>query len=169
VEIGRRRGYLFSNKSDGVVMVTRQTGGSLKMPGRSGLAALAAAALLVMSTAAVGAQPIPQPRPAAPSPFPPPVASPSPEVAAWAKAVVARLGRFKFYPPQARGASGVVTVRVTVDRQGDVLGSRIVKSSRSAALDAAALDIFRRASPLPAPPAGANITFTVPITYARRG
>jgi periplasmic protein TonB len=167
VEIGPLRAYFFFNKCDGVVMVTRQTGGNLKMRDSSGLAALAAAALLVMSTAAVDAQQIPQLQAAAPTS--PPVAAPSQEVAAWAKAVVVQLGRFKFYPPQARGVSGVVTVRVTVDRQGNVVSSRVVKSSTSAALDAAALDIFKRASPLPAPPVGANITFTVPITYAWRG
>ncbi len=138
------------------------------MRGSSELAALATAALLVMSTAAASAQQIPQPRSAVPAPSTPPIASPSQELAAWATAVAIQLSRFKFYPPQARGVSGVATVRVTIDRQGNVLSSRIVKSSTSAALDAAALEMFRRASPLPAPPAGANITFTVPITYAWR-
>ncbi len=144
-------------------MLTRRASNNLKLRCSSALPALAAAALLIMSTAAVGAQQMPQP--AAPLP----IGSRSQEVAAWTKAVVVQLGHFKFYPPQARGVSGVVTVRVTVDRQGNVVSIRVVKSSTSAALDAAALEIFKRASPLPAPPVGANITFTVPITYAWRG
>ena len=48
---------------------------------------------------------------------------------------------------------------------------RIVKSSGSALLDAAALDLIKRAAPLPPPPAeiaDSELSFVVPIRFAAR-
>ena len=47
----------------------------------------------------------------------------------------------------------VIVVELTVDRQGKVTNSKIMRSPRIGALDIAALRSLRVASPLPAPPA----------------
>jgi len=142
-----------------------------------------ATALMVWSVAAVLAQQPPGSAPAEPatppSASPPPEAAPaapaqpklSPAMASWDKALVARVGRFQRYPAQAHGAEGVVTLGFSIDRQGHVVSSRIVKSSGSAVLDADALTLIKRAAPLPAPPADiadVNLSFVVPIRYGAR-
>jgi TonB family protein len=72
---------------------------------------------------------------------PPAATAPSP--------LVARLVRLQRYPPKARGVQGVVSLAFTIDRHGNVVSSRIVKSSGSTVLDAEALDLLTRAVPLP--------------------
>jgi len=55
-----------------------------------------------------------------------------------------------------------------VDRSGGVHNARIIRSSGSSALDAAALSLAERAAPLPPPPpevSGTQIPITVPIRY----
>ena len=57
----------------------------------------------------------------------------------------------------------------SIDRHGDLVSSRIVKSSGSALLDAEALDLIKRAAPLPPPPAeiaDSELSFVVPIRFA---
>ena len=79
--------------------------------------------------------------------------------------------RLQRYPPQARGVQGVVSLAFTIDRHGKVVSSRIVKSSGSAVLDAEALDLIKRAAPLPPPPADiadSELSFVVPIRFAAR-
>jgi TonB family protein len=44
---------------------------------------------------------------------------------------------------------GVVNLAFTIDRQGKVVSGKIVKSSGSTALDDEALDMIKRAAPLP--------------------
>ena len=93
---------------------------------------------------------------------PPAAAAPSPSAsaavaraqAAWEKALVSHLNRFKRYPDQARARSnqGDVAVQFTIDRLGSLVASRVVRSSGSSALDEEALAVLQRASPLPAPP-----------------
>jgi protein TonB len=46
----------------------------------------------------------------------------------------------------------VTVVRFRVDRSGQVIASEVVKSSGSEVLDQEALELLKRASPLPAPP-----------------
>jgi protein TonB len=108
-----------------------------------------------------------------PVPFdtaPPPVdgrtasvsAAPSPGITAsaaqayetWTNSLFSYLNRYKRYPPRAlkQGVHGEVKVQFTVDRTGRVLDSQIVSSSGSPDLDAEALAILQRASPLPLPP-----------------
>jgi periplasmic protein TonB len=123
-------------------------------------------ALLV--TAAVAQQNAPQPQ-QAPTTTPAP-ASPElvPATASWHQAVVARLARFQRYPAQAKGATGVVNLSFSIDRQGHVLNSRVIKSSGSAVLDTEGLSLLKRAAPLPPPPAGvpdSDLTFVVPIRF----
>jgi protein TonB len=90
--------------------------------------------------------------------------------AAWKRQVVGLLERHKRYPrtAQARGEEGTVHLAFSLDRQGRVTASRILRSSGSAVLDNEALQMVRRAQPFPRPPAdmtGAQINLTVPITY----
>ena len=88
--------------------------------------------------------------PAATAPSPP--ASLSSATASWQQSLMARFASLQRYPPKARGVQGVVSLAFTIDRHGNVTSSRIVKSSGSALLDAEALDLIKRAAPLPAPP-----------------
>ncbi|MGD0026420.1 MAG: TonB family protein [Xanthobacteraceae bacterium] len=138
--------------------------------------AASAAGIIALSVVAVLAQQTPPPQPAPPpaaaapaSPSPAPPAAPSPAIASWQQSLVAHLARFERYPAQARGAQGVVTVAFRIDRQGNVVSSRIAKTSGSAVLDADALAMIKRAAPLPPPPAGIvddDLSIVVPIRYA---
>ena len=91
----------------------------------------------------------------------------------WKSALVSQLERYKRYPSeaQARGEYGVAQLAFSVDRSGGVHNARIVRSSGSAALDSATLDLVARAQPLPQPPPeihGAQIPIVVPIRYSVR-
>jgi protein TonB len=89
-------------------------------------------------------------------------------VASWRGTLVAHLNRFKRFPPG--GSTGVATVAFTIDRAGRVVGASLVGSSGDAALDAEAVSMVRRASPVPAPPAGVgggSISLTVPVRFNR--
>ena len=147
---------------------------------RTAIGVVSAVAMIALSVVAVLAQQPPPPQqqapamPSAPAAAPPPAASPSPQspspaIASWQQSLVAHLARFQRYPPQARGAQGVVTVAFRIDRQGNVVSSRIAKSSGSAVLDADALAMIKRAAPLPPPPAGIaddDLSIVVPIRYS---
>jgi periplasmic protein TonB len=92
----------------------------------------------------------------------------APAIASWQQAVVARLAHFQRYPAQAKGATGVVNLGFSIDRQGHVLNSRVIKSSGSTVLDTEALSLLTRAAPLPPPPAAvpdSDLTFVVPIRF----
>ncbi len=139
---------------------------------RTTLAALALSALFGFEASAPQG-PQPQPEPAPPTGVAPsaPPASESAAAANWQKSLVARLARLQQYPPQARGVQGVVSLAFSIDRHGNLVSSRIVKSSGSALLDAAALDLIKRAAPLPPPPAeiaDSELSFVVPIRFAAR-
>ncbi|WP_245624710.1 energy transducer TonB [Marinomonas fungiae] len=66
--------------------------------------------------------------------------------------LAAKLAQNKRYPRQSRrrGEEGVVTIRFTAHASGDASNVRVVKSSGSERLDAAAVDMVHRAQPLPA-------------------
>ena len=101
------------------------------------------------------------------APAPPSLKS-SPAIARWQQAIVAHLARFQRYPAQAKGATGVVSLSFSIDRQGHALNSKIIKSSGSAVLDAEALSLLTRAAPLPPPPAAVpdtDLTFVLPIRF----
>lgn len=88
--------------------------------------------------------------------------------ATWRSSLVAHLNRYKRFPAGAV-AAGTVTVAFTINRSGAVVGARLVASSGDSALDAEAVSLPRRASPVPAPPAnmGGAITLAVPIRFSR--
>jgi periplasmic protein TonB len=107
-------------------------------------------------------------RPAAPAPGQ--IERPtSAAVLTWQRSMVMQLERHKRYPLQARGEQGVAIVSFTIDRQGHLLSSRILRSAGSAILDAAALAMLSSAEPFPAPPLGIAdelLAITVPIRYS---
>lgn len=85
--------------------------------------------------------------------------------------LMAWLARRKDYPAEARQArqQGVVIVRFTIDRAGNVSAEAVKRSSGYAALDAATLALLRRASPVPALPAAMkrdSLTVALPIEYS---
>jgi len=140
--------------------------------GRTLLQQVTAMISALFVTAAVAQQTAPQPEQApttTPSPASPKLA---PAIASWQQAVVARLARFQRYPAQAKGATGVANLSFSIDRQGHVLNSQIIKSSGSAVLDAEALSLMTRAAPLPPPPAAVpdtDLTFVLPIRFEGSG
>ena len=83
--------------------------------------------------------------------------------------VFGHLQRFKRYPPAARGAFGKVLLWFELNRAGEVIRSRIEKSSGNAVLDEEALNLLRRASPFPRFPAakpGNQDSYTAPVNFA---
>lgn len=131
---------------------------------------------------AIAALPPPQevkPEPPKPKPQPPVPMTTAPQrqrtasvtvVNSWHSRIVGLIERNKAYPPaaQARGETGVVQLAFSIDRQGRVLASQVVRSSGHAALDQETLATVRRAQPFPPPPAdlpGAKFDFTVPVRF----
>ena len=70
---------------------------------------------------------------------------------AWMRAVTERVRRFFYYPDAALAGriTGVVTMHFSVRRDGRMERLEIGKSSGDPALDKAAIDIVRKAQPLP--------------------
>ena len=87
----------------------------------------------------------------------------------WMTQLNAALMRNKRYPVSARsrGEEGVAQVFFSLDRQGRLLESRLVRSSGSASLDEEALAMLRRAQPFPPPPPDWDglMNFSVPIRF----
>ncbi|WP_322515820.1 TonB family protein [Rhodopseudomonas palustris] len=87
--------------------------------------------------------------------------------------LAAHLARFKQYPSssKAAGETGTAMLKFTVGRHGEVLGSRLARSSGHTALDAETLAMIRRAQPLPSfPPemTQPSASFTVPVNFSLR-
>jgi protein TonB len=70
---------------------------------------------------------------------------------AWARAVTARVRRFFYFPQNARdrNVTGMVVVRMTVQRNGMLEALDIGTSSGDISLDEAALNIMKKSQPLP--------------------
>ena len=91
----------------------------------------------------------------------------------WRRDVAVYLNKFKRYPLHAREAraSGVVNVSFAMDRTGRVLRAEVVRGSGFDILDAAAIELVNKASPLPAPPetkTGDTIELIVPVKFRWR-
>jgi protein TonB len=106
-----------------------------------------------------------------------PVASSAPSPAAsgalvadYQRAVVARISAVKRYPDAARerAPQGVAVVSFSIGASGQVGDVAIARSAGDAMLDAEALATVRRASPFPAPPAGAPRAFSAPLSFKVR-
>lgn len=81
------------------------------------------------------------------------------------------LNQHKKYPVAAKKEKqqGTVTVTFTIDRNGRLLASRVEKSSGNGVLDNAALELLRRASPMPRIPdtmPQAQLVVTLPVEYS---
>lgn len=69
---------------------------------------------------------------------------------------------------QRRGEIGLVALRLTLTHTGRLIGAKIVKSSGIGALDKEALEVVKRAQPLPIPPAsmvGDPIALVIPMKF----
>jgi periplasmic protein TonB len=123
---------------------------------------------------------IPPPPVAAPSVPDAPLAPPAPAFdptgdaqKAFVARLFAHLNRFKQYPQGARlrHEQGVVGLRFTMDRQGRVLSFTIAKNSGSKLLDEEALNIIKRAQPLPRIPAAfpqTQLDLVIPVEFSLR-
>jgi len=99
--------------------------------------------------------------------------SPGVSPARWQARVSAWLNRHKRYPsgPKRKGEEGTVQVAFTIDPSGRVTSSRVSRSSGNPEFDKAALDMLRRASPVPAPPkeiAKPSMPISVPVVFNLR-
>jgi len=80
------------------------------------------------------------------------------------------LARYKQYPKiaQMRGYQGEVLIDVQMDSNGNVTSSKIHQSSGYESLDNQALEMVKKASPLPAPPTllrGRSFNVLVPVSF----
>lgn len=79
--------------------------------------------------------------------------------------------KFKLYPEAARaaGMEGETVVRVRIDRQGNIRHYILERSTGYSELDRAAIDMIRRANPVPAVPtdypAGELLEFLIPVNF----
>ena len=109
--------------------------------------------------------------PPAPQTTAPPRPRPSAaQVASWHRKIVKQIELHKGYPPAARTRrqTGTAQLAFTIDREGRVVGSRIVSSSGVAALDHETIATVQRAQPFPRPPSnmpGEVFDFTLPIRF----
>lgn len=85
------------------------------------------------------------------------------QISAWVKQHYA-------YPAGANGAKGRVLVRIRITREGYLRYYAVETSSGHALLDAAAVEMVKRANPMPAAPPGYTndtlIEFRIPINFA---
>ncbi|HHG8774904.1 TPA: TonB family protein [Raoultella planticola] len=93
----------------------------------------------------------------------------------WSGRLLAHLSRFKRYPAVAlrQRRQGVVYISITLDRQGNVLMAKRLRSSGVASLDLEAEQLAKRAAPLPAPPddireGEPTFSVTLPIRFDLR-
>jgi periplasmic protein TonB len=100
---------------------------------------------------------------ARPQPTPEQVAT----IKAWYLQIARQLESKKQYPAAAlpRREQGTVVILFRLDRQAQLVSSRILRTSDSATLDNAGLALVRQAQPFPPPPPLANLQFDVPIRY----
>jgi protein TonB len=111
--------------------------------------------------------------PPQPEPPPKPVAAPPDLDAAYSNygSVLSReFAKHKLYPrvAQMRGWQGMARVELKIDASGNVTSSSIAESSGFEILDKQALEMVRKASPLPLPPEalrGRDFTIVVPVAF----
>jgi protein TonB len=109
-----------------------------------------------------------EPQPEEKHPTAPRPNAPRVSVTRWQNQLMAHIERFKRYPDKAHGALGSAQVSFTIDREGHLLSSRIIQSSRSTPLDDEALGVLTRALPLPPPPdqtADADLTVIFQMNF----
>jgi protein TonB len=129
----------------------------------------------VMAVAPKPSEPLPSFTAPAPPPEPPskPVAAPPDLDAAYGNygSILSReFAKHKQYPriAQMRGWQGIARIELRIDASGNVTSSTIAESSGFEILDKQALDMVRKASPLPLPPEalrGRDFTIVVPVSF----
>lgn len=94
--------------------------------------------------------------------------APAPKsLATWRGKVIAHLNSRK---RDFGGGAGTATVAFKIDRSGKVMSAKVVTSSGNKALDAEAVALTERASPVPPPPndvPGASLYLKVPVRFTR--
>lgn len=111
--------------------------------------------------------------PPPPEPPPKPVAAPPDLDAArnnYGSVLSREFAKHKQYPrvAQMRGWQGTARIELQIDASGNVTSSSIAESSGIEILDKQALEMVRKASPLPLPPEalrGRDFTIIVPIAF----
>ena len=103
----------------------------------------------------------------------PPAPQSSSATPTWQGQVLAALNKVRRYPSDARvrRQQGVPYVRFVMDRNGQVLSSRLERSSGFRFLDTEATSLPKRAQPLPKPPEevkGDTIELVVPVEFFMR-
>jgi len=79
--------------------------------------------------------------------------------------------KFQIYPDEARsnGMQGETVIRIRIDRQGNIRYYILERSTGSQVLDKAAIDMVKRANPVPAVPndypPGDLIEFLIPVSF----
>jgi len=109
-----------------------------------------------------------QAAPTAAAPSPGASSAPAVSPANWRGTLLAHLNRYKRFPGGA--SPGTVQVSFSIDRAGRVLSARLLSGSGDSALDEEAVAMVRRASPVPAPPAGVGggtVALSVPVKFSR--
>ncbi|WP_050526431.1 energy transducer TonB [Pseudorhodobacter aquimaris] len=90
--------------------------------------------------------------------------------ASWGASIRSRIERRRTYPSAARGASGTVTVGLTVSRAGALIDVSVAKSSGNAALDQAAIKAVKAARSFAAAPKGlteSQYRFNLSMRFSR--
>jgi periplasmic protein TonB len=88
--------------------------------------------------------------------------------ATWQKELAAHLDKYKRYPADRSRQSAEIVIRLVLDRTGHVVSSSVAKSAGDSAFDDAALDMMRRADPVPPPPplvADEGLSFSMPVIF----
>lgn len=85
--------------------------------------------------------------------------------------LMAWLNRYKEYPVELKKKKkqGVVTLQFSINRQGELLDSKVIKSSGFPDLDQAAIRMLEQANPLPRIPSSMRreqLTLAIPIEYS---
>lgn len=119
-----------------------------------------------------------EPAPAVSVPVPPPEPPPKPVTPPDTDSAKSNYGsllsrefaKHKQYPrvAQLRGWQGTARIELQIDAQGNVTSTRIADSSGFELLDKQALEMVRKASPLPLPPEalrGKDFTIVVPVSF----
>ena len=128
----------------------------------------------------VAAPTVARPAPAPVAVQPPPVVAPQPKAIdesrertlrdQYQQIISARIKQFEEYPPVAkrRHWEGTTVVQLRLSPDGKVTDISVVEKSGHEILDEAAVNMIRKASPLPAPPEGLrgrDQTVLVPIKF----
>ncbi|HPF46027.1 MAG TPA: TonB family protein [Emcibacteraceae bacterium] len=92
------------------------------------------------------------------------------DISSWQHDVNEAIAKKQSYPRAAlrKELEGKATVEINIDREGNIVAHTLKSSTGSDILDREVPKLLKRASPLPAPPAGASdsqLTMTVPLAW----